>query len=196
MGMCVRLCVCKWVCACECVCACACASGCVNVCVCALSACTGVLAACAAAGPGGFSAALAVACAQIAHRRRRRLGLALIGRAACADSACRSTLGLPVGPVPRPTPSATPSAVQPAIRAVLPPPQPAHTITAHTSHRRGSCSARGSLRTSLRMQMAWPFSPMACMQSSAIARDTDQRRHGAVRGCARYSGCSEYSQIL
>ncbi len=53
-------------------------------------------------------------------------------------------------------------------------------------------AARAGLRTILRMQMAWPFSPMACRQSSAIARD----RPEAARGCAGSLGYSEYSQIL
>ncbi len=49
---------------------CVCVGACVHVCVLVRwSACTGVLAACAAAGPGELSAALAVACAQIAHQR-------------------------------------------------------------------------------------------------------------------------------
>ena len=136
---------------CECVCVHGhvrvCVRACVNVCVLVRwSACTGVLAACAAAGSGGFSAALAVACAEIDSNRRCRR-LAVRGRAVCVYSVCRSILGLPVGPVPRPMPPATPPAVQPAIPAVLPPPQPAHTITAHTSHRRSSCRARVCARS-------------------------------------------------
>jgi hypothetical protein len=96
------VCVCLFL---VCLCMCVCARACVGVCMCVYvsvprvrvcvacacvhvsvpvrwSACTVVLAACAAAGPAGFSAALA--CAQIDSNRRCRLCLAVRGRAVCA----------------------------------------------------------------------------------------------------------------
>ncbi len=103
--------------------------------------------------------------------------LAWRGRAVCAYSACRSILGLPLGPAPRPMPSAMPPAVQSAIPAVLSPPQPAHTITAHT-RMAAACAARETAH-----ELAHANGVVVLADGlQAKLRDCPRHRPEAVRG--------------
>ena len=188
LRLCVRVCV--YVCGCAWVCVCPCAH--VRMLV-RWSACTGALAACAVAGVGGSSAALAVACATSPIAAVRRVPLCAAGRLGLR---CNGILGLPAGPAPRPMPSAMPPAVEPAIAAALRSPQAAHTRLTRMPRllqRVGVCARAFACRRCCRSRR-WPAGKAPRSPATQIEWRHELRE--AVRGAWGYSKYSRICECL